>query len=163
MGGKAMTGLKAPAVAQMPQDYSLHWHPIGKICAAIAGNESSIRRSEKTQDEDSAQYRIHLARCDPMATVPCHMPKNRIFTKVPARIREIQRQNSSKSGEKKAGSVPFWALHGLGLPTCRRSNPIHGVIPAEAGIHVRGAPHPSNAGMTFRMDSGLRRNDTTVD
>jgi hypothetical protein len=63
VGIKPRTGLKAPAVAHMPQDSALHYHPIGKICAAIAGNESSIRQSEKTQDDDSRRYWIHLARC----------------------------------------------------------------------------------------------------
>ena len=38
-----------------------------------------------------------------------------------------------------------------------------GVIPAEAGIHVRGDPHPSSAGIAFSMDSGLRRNDIVID
>ncbi|HWU19517.1 MAG TPA: hypothetical protein VN155_17705, partial [Devosia sp.] len=40
---------------------------------------------------------------------------------------------------------------------------IHGVIPAEAGIHVRGDPQTSSAGMAFSMDSGLRRNDIVGD
>jgi hypothetical protein len=40
--------------------------------------------------------------------------------------------------------------------------PTHGVIPAQAGIQVRGGPQPSSAGMAFSMDSGLRRNDTVT-
>ena len=36
----------------------------------------------------------------------------------------------------------------------------HGVIPAQAGIHVRGQPQTSSVWQSHRMDSGLRRNDT---
>ena len=43
---------------------------------------------------------------------------------------------------------------------CFAPLPTHGVIPAEAGIHVRGASRISSAGIAFSMDSGLRRNDT---
>jgi hypothetical protein len=40
-----------------------------------------------------------------------------------------------------------------------RSRRAHNVIPAQAGIQVRGASQTSSAGRTFSMDSGLRRND----
>ena len=40
--------------------------------------------------------------------------------------------------------------------------PTHHVIPAQAGIQVRNAPHTSSLRMTFSMDSGLRRNDTVI-
>src|SRR5215217_1401954 len=39
----------------------------------------------------------------------------------------------------------------------------HRVIPAQAGIHVRGPPQTSRSRITHRMDSGLRRNDIAQD
>ena len=41
--------------------------------------------------------------------------------------------------------------------------PHHQVIPAQAGIHVRGPPQTSRSRITHRMDSGLRRNDIAQD
>jgi hypothetical protein len=43
-----------------------------------------------------------------------------------------------------------------------KSLPTHGVIPAEAGIQVRGQPHASSLRIVFSMDSGQRRNDTVI-